>query len=192
MNGIKKGFKIGFFVFGMLMISGCGGVDEKVEITDIERDPIFQNEKNCNVDSDCVPVSCCHANDVVNKENAPSCENLKCTASCETILDCGQGRPVCNDGQCGIERITENNLGIEEIEDINNSDCVKEGDGIGDGIILGKKSEECCAGLTPRVSAYVDNDGECRFGESPVCTYCGNGECGIGENKCNCSKDCKE
>lgn len=124
MKKIKKSLKIGFFIFGMVMISGCGNVDEEVVVIDKQGEELVENEKICNVDSDCVPASCCHAIDVVNKENAPSCENLKCTASCETILDCGQGKPVCREGQCEIEVNSKSDLrgkksrGLEEIKDV--------------------------------------------------------------------------
>ena len=62
-----------------------------------------EDNKSCIVDEDCVPVACCHAAEVVNKEFAPNCDNKMCTMSCETVLDCGRGKPVCNDGVCEIE-----------------------------------------------------------------------------------------
>lgn len=60
-------------------------------------------EKKCEVDADCVPATCCHATDVVNQEFAPKCDAVMCTMSCETVLDCGQGTPVCNEGVCDID-----------------------------------------------------------------------------------------
>jgi hypothetical protein len=54
-------------------------------------------------DDDCVMAICCHLTDVVNKEFAPECEDMICTMSCETVLDCGQGKPVCDDGVCNIK-----------------------------------------------------------------------------------------
>ncbi|XLQ20120.1 MAG: hypothetical protein ACKUBY_06090 [Candidatus Moraniibacteriota bacterium] len=64
---------------------------------------ISEDEKICEVDSDCVPAQCCHATDVINKEFAPNCEGMMCTMSCETVLDCGGGQPVCSNGMCTIE-----------------------------------------------------------------------------------------
>ncbi len=66
--------------------------------------------------------------------------------------------------------------------------CVKEGEDI-----LRQGSQSCCAGLSQisRVSAY---DATCNIlGADPfdVCTYCSNGTCGKGENKCNCPQDCE-
>jgi len=68
---------------------------------------ISENNKSCTVDEDCVPATCCHATEVVNKEFAPDCEGMMCTMSCETVLDCGQGEPVCNDRICEINILRE-------------------------------------------------------------------------------------
>ena len=59
--------------------------------------------KSCNTNDDCVRASCCHATDVINKEFAPDCSDVMCTMSCDTVLDCGQGEPVCNNGICEID-----------------------------------------------------------------------------------------
>ncbi len=148
MNKLKKIFQINFLIFGIAIISGCGYSNDLVIVDDMQDNAIVEDNKSCQVNSDCVPASCCHANDVVNKENTPSCENLKCTASCETILDCGQGRPVCNDGQCEIERNVENNLGIEEIEEIDNINiikaCTKDVRVCSDGDVVGRSPENNC------------------------------------------------
>lgn len=122
MNKFKNILQVSFLLFGIIIISGCGDVDEMVIVEDIvEKDVVIvENDKSCKIDSDCVSASCCHANDVVNKKNAPSCDNLRCTLSCETILDCGQGRPVCNNGQCQIEKSIDGNLRVEEIDRFKN------------------------------------------------------------------------
>lgn len=118
MDKLKKILQIHFLFLGIIIIYGCSDTDEVIIIDDMPERKVMDNNKSCKVDSDCVPASCCHSTDVVNKENAPGCENLKCTLSCETILDCGQGRPVCNEGQCEIEKNIDGNLGIEEIEEV--------------------------------------------------------------------------
>lgn len=61
------------------------------------------DHKACEVNDDCVPATCCHATEVINKKFAPNCDGMMCTMSCETVLDCGQGEPVCKDGICEIE-----------------------------------------------------------------------------------------
>ena len=59
---------------------------------------------------------------------------------------------------------------------------------------------ECCAGLSRIFNQYwrVDSTtpgewrGDAATGlATDVCVYCGNGVCGLGENKCNCPGDCK-
>ena len=66
--------------------------------------PIPVDEKlACSIDSDCVPAGCCHASSVVNKNFAPDCSGMFCTAVCEPdTLDCGQGKPKCIVGRCEI------------------------------------------------------------------------------------------
>ncbi len=58
-------------------------------------------EKKCRSDGDCVPASCCHANDSVNVKFAPDCSEMFCTLECAPeTLDCGQGEIKCVEGQC--------------------------------------------------------------------------------------------
>ncbi|MCX6791119.1 MAG: VCBS repeat-containing protein [Candidatus Gribaldobacteria bacterium] len=76
-----------------------------------------------------------------------------------------------------------------------NANCSKEGGGVagvGDNSI-------CCDKSMVLVGSskynYPDQSGKCiaynGTADSPMsCTYCGNGVCGTGENKCNCPKDC--
>ena len=50
--------------------------------------------------------------------------------------------------------------------------------------------ESCCEGLES-VSCVEYVNGECLYADcGHTCTYCGNGECGPGENVCNCPDDC--
>ena len=60
-------------------------------------------EKKCLQDSDCVPATCCHPTDAVNKENAPTCGKIMCSQECapETI-DCGQGEIKCIENECKV------------------------------------------------------------------------------------------
>lgn len=50
----------------------------------------------------------------------------------------------------------------------------------------------CCSGLTSISNAQLSSAGTCvaTSNGASFCTYCGNGVCGSGENKCNCPKDC--
>ncbi len=57
----------------------------------------------CSSDGDCVPAGCCHAKSVVNKQFAPDCHQIGCTAVCEPdTLDCGQAFPRCIVGRCEV------------------------------------------------------------------------------------------
>jgi len=63
-----------------------------------------QNKRrSCKVASDCVPATCCHAKDVVNKAFAPDCSDAFCTVECQyPSLDCGQADINCLDNTCTI------------------------------------------------------------------------------------------
>ncbi len=60
----------------------------------------------------------------------------------------------------------------------------------GEGEFAGRK-EGCCPGLVAIGCEASDKSGEClECGSGFVCTRCGDGVCGPGENKCNCV-DCQ-
>ena len=51
----------------------------------------------------------------------------------------------------------------------------------------------CCSGLKAINPVKPNNKNKCpaNLVGAAICTYCGDGKCGLGENKCNCNKDCK-
>lgn len=54
----------------------------------------------CQIDSDCVPATCCHATACVLKQNAPNCEGIMCTMECRPgTIDC-YGGCLCENGSC--------------------------------------------------------------------------------------------
>lgn len=58
-------------------------------------------EKECTVDDECVPATCCHPTDAVNKENGLDCSGRMCTSVCQPeTIDCGQGEIKCISGEC--------------------------------------------------------------------------------------------
>ena len=76
----------------------------------------------------------------------------------------------------------------------------------GEGERLSAKAEtvRCCPGLT-RIEAEKpvqallpgspETRMECRREGPPdikICTACGDGRCGVGENRCNCPRDCSK
>ncbi len=69
------------------------------------------------------------------------------------------------------------------------ADCVPEGEGFS---TFDPSIQGCCEGLTAIQEAWYDEEtGMCGgVGNAFVCTYCGNGLCGLGENICNCPEDC--
>ncbi len=59
--------------------------------------------KQCRQDSDCVPATCCHPKEAVNKDYAPDCQGLLCTQECVPgTIDCGQGEIRCEDRECKV------------------------------------------------------------------------------------------
>ncbi len=63
--------------------------------------PKATDKTQCTQDSDCVPATCCHPKDAVNKASAPNCEMVACTQQCVPgTIDCGQGEIKCTQNQC--------------------------------------------------------------------------------------------
>ncbi len=69
--------------------------------------------------------------------------------------------------------------------------CIKEGNYVGVPEVLAGK--DCCPGLVGITCFEPYPNGGCPMvgGNCGVCTKCGDKECGLGENKCNCPEDCK-
>ncbi len=79
-------------------------------------------------------------------------------------------------------------------ENGNSSTCVGEGKSYATGPYPPNSNitiAKCCEGLTAVSVSFVGDTGICATQtDSSMCTKCGNGECGLGENICNCPKDC--
>ncbi|MFH2028961.1 MAG: LamG-like jellyroll fold domain-containing protein [Nanoarchaeota archaeon] len=72
---------------------------------------------------------------------------------------------------------------------INETKCVEEGSS--NAFYLGAPS--CCDKLVSISCDNPDEEGNCMLCKGAFyCTKCGDGACGLGENKCNCPKDCSE
>ena len=56
----------------------------------------------CSNNSDCVPVSCCHANSCVPKSQQENCSGVFCTEVCSGPLDCGRRSCGCVNNKCLI------------------------------------------------------------------------------------------
>ena len=95
---MKQKYFLALAILGIIVVSAC--------IQESNTPGSNEDKKFCNIDSDCVPASCCHPNDVVNKKYTPDCTDIGCTASCESILDCGCGKPVCLNNNCEVQKIS--------------------------------------------------------------------------------------
>ena len=85
-------------------------VMEEAEEAEEEEAAMEKEEKDltyCETDSDCMEATCCHPTEVVNKRFAPDCSGTPCTMSCVGPLDCGAGRPACENNRCTIEERME-------------------------------------------------------------------------------------
>lgn len=128
----------------------------------------------CADDSDCMPLNCpayCNANN--------ECE---CKVPCESNDDCAF-LSKCQ-AQC-------NNAGFCECS---TDECAGEGERIFGP--LEANQLRCCEGLEPvECLQYPNNQGNNTCipwdGEiCHICVACGDGDCGTGENPCNCPADC--
>ena len=64
--------------------------------------PKLPKSPECEIDSDCVPSSCCHPNSCVSLEKKPNCSDVLCSMECVGPLDCGAGSCGCVKNKCII------------------------------------------------------------------------------------------
>ncbi|MBU1204711.1 MAG: DNRLRE domain-containing protein [Nanoarchaeota archaeon] len=152
-------------------------------------------ENYCNCPEDCkeeeeIP---CNTQEIFAK-----CDSLKDSYksfSCKTVKPCGRyvlfsdittscpdilSTPYCSAGDCyGVKKDSTDDPSPQP-------ECIKEGE-------LGWPPAVCCKGLK-NVGNSKPVNGVCTSYKNPsfVCTKCGDGNCGLGENYCNCPEDCKE
>lgn len=124
-----------------------------------------------------------------------TCDIMGQWGTCKTVPD---GCPEYWDPVCGCDQKTYGNeceleassMGLDYPGECEGPmGCVEEGgkfEGF-DGTV------ECCNGLEAVNDCILDADGSCACPNCPcfVCTKCGDGTCGIGENQCNCPTDCQ-
>ena len=83
------------FLLGVVFLISCNGNNGSKEIPE---------EIKCEIDADCVPDGCCHADSCVNENFKPNCDEIMCTLSCEPeTLDCGQGSCLCVNNKCSAK-----------------------------------------------------------------------------------------
>ncbi len=152
-------------------------------------------ENECNCPEDCESGSTCiqEGEEVPNTTGAPNCCSGLYKIPCdffdpdnEVCIECGVLNYCtrCGNGQCGEN---ENQCNCPTDCDGTNQ-CVFEGEMEA----IGPDQRECCQGLVAIGCDEPNLNGSCYGGcdEFFYCTYCGNGLCGPGENKCNCPQDC--
>jgi len=101
-------------------------------------------------------------------------------AQCKEPFDCeGLEHPMCvGDWQCQKGTCVW----------VCSQGCVEEGGYVP--VVPG--APECCDGLIKVPCDAPDAEGKCQLcAGASICTKCGDGVCGVGENKCNCPDDCK-
>ncbi|MDD5026753.1 MAG: hypothetical protein PHH13_05285 [Candidatus Peribacteraceae bacterium] len=126
--------------------------------------PVIQNAPTC-----CVGLT--------QISNAIPGRDNQCIMSLGSFL-CAK----CGDGLCGAGENRCNCKADCPME------CLLEGE-TGSAVL---NSLPCCEGLKGAPVSFPGPEGSCSVSimEQHICIRCGNGECGKGENRCNCPEDC--
>jgi len=136
-------------------------------------------------DTNCIGAKCtCNCPSACTKEGA-ACSFYKCGAT-----DTGTGTSA--DAKCiGGGSTCCAGLTCKYVSSDSTPVCVKDATCTPEGKVNYFGSPACCNGLTSVTNATPSGDlcAATNNGAS-VCTKCGNGICGLGENKCNCPADC--
>jgi hypothetical protein len=153
----------------------------------------LENKWNCPEDCGTAP-DCRNENYGCTIDPIPCCPGLKSSAlfgdpngDCGEMANCGTICIPCGNGICDAN---ESKCNCPE-------DCKEETDCIPEGSSVDTSGmQKCCAGLKAISCARPNSQGECHNEDfncdSFPCANCGNGICGLGENKCNCPEDCKK
>jgi hypothetical protein len=166
---MKKSLIIGVIVAVVLLIIIVGGYFyyNNYNVCSVQNHNVCH--KGCKTDTDCKFICGCGA---INK-------NEKCQYF-GVAVDCMPGwYAKCVNNKCEVENINES--------------CVKEGGTI----TLGGTAEHsfgpnCCNGLSSSFGELINGSCSYKNPDIRICTHCGDGICGLGENKCNCAMDCHE
>jgi hypothetical protein len=57
----------------------------------------------CETEYDCVPATCCHADNCISKFEAQNCTGILCSGNCQAnTTDCGQAKCGCINEKCSL------------------------------------------------------------------------------------------
>jgi len=142
--------------------------------------------------ADCGTLENCTAEGEIKKMRGPvCCQGLTMVQNCGDgdILGCpndGSSRCTrCGNGTCGTG---ENAYNCPADCAISTTNCAIEGE-IAYWDTNASNINQCCAGLTAVMNCSLS---ACSKNSNKICTYCGNGVCGTGENAYNCPADCND
>ena len=114
-----------------------------------------------------------------------SCDESQGETSIGYLSSCN---PPCAPGSACPAVMYDCCCGNKEEEE--EEECAQEGESVP--VVPGAR--QCCDDLSKISCDEPDSNGNCSahcIGAS-ICAHCGNGVCGLGENKCNCPEDCDE
>ncbi|MBW1809525.1 MAG: dockerin type I repeat-containing protein [Deltaproteobacteria bacterium] len=177
----------------------CTASSDNLVCCDMNFDGDFEEcepaDIDCTTSSDCDELNClaycseagkCRCEDPCADDE--DCYMLNCPAFCNNNGECECKIPCDDDIDCGFISKCPSRCGDE-----NYCVCIEDCVGEGEGFEGEPTGDECCQGLTAIVYAEYF-EGQCLFVDCLcfVCTFCGDNQCGPGENPCNCAQDCGE
>ncbi len=126
----------------------------------------------------------------LGKYTATFQENQQCPSISKTIT-AGQYKISIWEANSDKDIATVNDAS-DNYFNITNNPVACAGEGQTDNIISNSFTG-CCSGLTKITNSFSSGN-TCTAStiSSYICTYCGDGVCGKGENACNCPSDCKK
>ena len=158
----------------------------------LEEQHWFQDPMSC-ADLQDQEQDVCYQNKAVSEHDPSYCAKIKTDdvfvsedACYNQIASLTKDQTICQ--KIKKQEFKENCLEVISGAEIKNTDqCLGEGEyGVPE-----PNSSACCAGLTSISCDNLNTNGKCSQCDGTfICTKCGDGLCGQGENKCNCGKDC--
>ena len=179
----------------------CGTVPGVNVCTDCGDGHCATWESSCNCEEDCPPVVnpvFCFGDNVCGfgsyckfptgdcglTGSAGECVAVPEICSVEPLQECGCDNTTYPN-ECFMEQSKVSKLYAGQCQPQN---CITEGEAYDSS----ENPGGCCEGLSSIGIAEPDESGGCTgsIGTKKICAFCPNGQCGSGENYCNCPDDC--